>query len=175
MQLFFYGTLLDPDVQSLVLGRVLGPRDLTPAVLRHFRRVYIAGRLYPMILPHRGGAVKGTVATRLSKDDLARLALYEGDGYRLERQTVFVTGADDRTAGDPLSIWLYRTRPTARPSTREWRLSAWQAKEKASYLRDGRDWLASQLARRQARRLRRSTVAQGISPPSGRRPDRARR
>ena len=147
MRLFFYGTLLDPDVQSLVLGRVLGPRDLIPANLRHFRRVYIAGRAYPMILPHRGGVVDGTVAVHLSKDDLARVALYEGDDYRLERHAVFPTGEDQRPAVTPVFAWLFRSRPTTRPSTRAWQLSAWQAREKASYLRDTREWLATQSLR----------------------------
>lgn len=131
MRLFFYGTLLDADVQSVVLGRVLGRHDLIPAVLRHFRRVYIAGRLYPLVVPQRGAIVEGAVATRLRRDDLARIAIYEGDDYRLERRQVF--------AGDPpaaMAAWLYRSRPSARPSTREWRLASWQASEKARYLRE---------------------------------------
>lgn len=89
MRLFFYGTLLDSDVQVAVLGRALAPPDLTPAVLRHFRRVYIAGRCYPMVVPHRGGLVEGAVADRLSPDDLARIARYEGADYRLERHQVW--------------------------------------------------------------------------------------
>jgi gamma-glutamylcyclotransferase (GGCT)/AIG2-like uncharacterized protein YtfP len=135
VRLFFYGTLLDPDVQSLVLGRVLGAGDLTTAVLRHFRRVYIAGRSYPMIVPHHGGAVHGAV-TSLSRDELARIARYEGAGYRLERHGVWPHGADARSATTPVFAWLYRSRPDSRPSTREWRLSAWQAKDKAVYLRN---------------------------------------
>lgn len=131
MRLFFYGTLLDSDVQSLVFGRVLALNDLIPAVLHHFRRVYIAGRLYPMVVPHRSGLVVGAVATRLSRDDLARIAIYEGDDYRRERHQVF--------AGDPptaMAAWLYRSRPSARPSAREWRLASWQTSEKAIYLRE---------------------------------------
>jgi hypothetical protein len=149
MRLFFYGTLLDADVQALVLGRVLALRDLIPANLHHFRRVYIAGRLYPMILPHRSGVVDGAVVAGLGTDELARIAIYEGDDYRLERQAVLTTGMDGQPHGEQLSAWLYRSRPTARPSTREWSLSAWQAKEKATYLRDTRDWLASQTPRSQ--------------------------
>jgi hypothetical protein len=145
VRLFFYGTLLDPDVQSLVLGRALGTSDLIPAVLRHFRCVYIAGRTYPMVLPHRGGAVKGAVAMRLSRDDLARIAHYEGSDYRLERYAVWPLAAD-QPAAKPIFAWLYRSRPDIRPSTREWRLSAWQAKDKTLYLRAARVWLAERAA-----------------------------
>jgi hypothetical protein len=143
MRLFFYGTLLDPDVRSLVLGRFVAPEELVPAVLPHFRRIYVAGRSYPMILPHRGGAVDGVVATCLTRDDLARIALYEGDGYRLERQMVVPVNPQGRANDERFAAWIYRSRPATRPSAREWRLSVWQSKEKASYVRDTRDWLTS--------------------------------
>lgn len=143
MRLFFYGTLLDADVQALVLGRALPGDALMPAELRHFRRVYIAGRLYPMVLPHRGGAVPGAYTATLSKDELARIATYEGSDYRLERRTVHPR-ADGGASPAPVTVWLYRSQSTTRPSTREWRLPAWQAKDKAVYLRDTRLWLASQ-------------------------------
>jgi len=140
MRLFFYGTLLDPDVQSAVLGRALARHDLTPAILRHFRRVYIAGRPYPMVVPHRGGLVEGAVAEHLSPDDLTRIALYEGEDYRLKRHQVFA-GADAGQSAQLAKatarvVWLYRCRSTARPSSREWRLAAWQAAEKSVYLRE---------------------------------------
>jgi hypothetical protein len=149
MQLFFYGTLLDPDVQALVLGRALGPNELIAANLHHFRRVYIAGRAFPMILPHRGGAVDGAVAGGLSRDDLARIALYEGDDYGLERHLVIPAASEKDSTRAPIAAWLYRGRRHARPSTRSWQLAAWQAKEKASYLRDTRAWLESRLPQRE--------------------------
>lgn len=146
MRLFFYGTLLDPDVQSLVLGRALGAGDLIPAGLRHFRRVYIAGRAYPMVLPHRGGVVEGAISARLSKDELARIAQYEGSEYRLERHAVWLSPAEACPEAAPIFAWLYRSPPSTRPSTREWRLSAWQAKDKALYLRAVRACLAERAA-----------------------------
>jgi hypothetical protein len=143
MRLFFYGTLLDPDVQALVLGRSLPADELTPAELRHFRRVYIAGRLYPMVLPHRGGAVDGAFTETLSKDELARIAIYEGSEYGLERHSVHPLAEKNGMAG-PVAVWLHRSRAATRPSTRAWRLPDWQLKEKTVYLRDRRLWLASQ-------------------------------
>lgn len=139
MRLFFYGTLLDSDVQRAVLGRAMAPSDLTPAVLRHFRRVYIAGRCYPMVLPHRGGLVGGAVAERLSPDDLARIAAYEGDDYRLERHQVYAfNGGQSGSMVRPRAraAWLYRYASRVRSSGRDWQLSAWQAGEKSLYLRE---------------------------------------
>lgn len=155
MRLFFFGTLLDADVQALVIGRSLRDHEWVAAERRHFRRVYIAGRLYPMVPPHRGGAVDGAFVETLSRDELARVALYEGDDYRLMRQPVFPLGlpldADDAAQAKPVAAWLYRSGPTVRPSMRDWRLSAWQSKEKVVYLRDTRAWLASQAVGRQRR------------------------
>ena len=138
MRLFFYGTLLDADVQSIVLGRVLARQDVIPAILRHFRCVYIAGRIYPMVVPQRGGVVEGVVAYRLSPEDLARIAIYEGDDYRCERYLVLPSACEGQpslTTPAPLAAWLYRSRPNLRPSSREWRLASWQAAKKNSYLR----------------------------------------
>ena len=129
-RLFFYGTLMDADVQARVLGRTLTPDYLTLAILRHFRSVYIAGQVYPMLLPHRGGAVEGLVATGLNRDDLTRIANYEGDDYRCERHQIVI---DDGKS--TLSAWLYRGQAQLRPSNRPWRLAAWQAKNKTMYLR----------------------------------------
>ena len=128
--LFFYGTLLDEDVQARVLGRALPHNNRIPAVLRHFRAVYIAGQVYPMLLPHRGGGVEGVVAIGLNRDDLTRIAIYEGDDYRCERHQVIAN--ESNTA---LSVWLYRGQPNLRPSNRPWQLAIWQTKHKAMYLR----------------------------------------
>jgi hypothetical protein len=95
-----------------------------------------------MVLPHRGGAVEGAVTLRLSRDELARIALYEGADYRQERHAVWPLAAAGQPATAPVFAGLYRSRPNTRPSAREWRLSAWQAKDKALYLRTVRTWLA---------------------------------
>lgn len=145
MRLFFYGTLMDGDVQARVLGRLLTGDNLIPAVLRHFRAVYIAGQVYPMLLPHRGGGVEGVVATGLNRDDVMRIARYEGDDYRRERHQVFIH--ESRSA---LNAWLYRGQPNLRPSNRQWRLATWQAKHKAMYLRAFDAALRDTVRRRQS-------------------------
>lgn len=157
MRLFFYGTLLDPEVQALVLGRPLAADKLVPAVLRHFRRVYVAGHSYPMLLPHRGGHVEGAVALRLSQDEVADICRYEGDSYWLERREVFVTGRDGHAAA-PTVAWLFRSAPTMRPSTRGWTLADWQARDKPAYLRDIRaSGIADKAARQRSARDRADT------------------
>jgi len=140
--LFVYGTLMDADVRSLVLGRPLEAAQLQPAALKHMRRVYIAGRLYPMIVPRRGAAVDGLLLSGLSDEDYARLDAFEGADYGRERQTVSPL-ADDGSEGEPLLAWIYRTRGLGpRPSPREWRLEPWRQREKPVFLRAAKAWLA---------------------------------
>lgn len=40
---FFYGTLLDKDVQEIVFGRRIDRRQMIPAVTTGYRRVYVKG------------------------------------------------------------------------------------------------------------------------------------
>ena len=139
--LFVCGTLMDADVRSLVIGRPLEPVQLQPTVLKHMRRVYIAGRLYPMIVPRRGAAVDGLLLTALTDEDYARLDAFEGTDYGRERQTVCPFG-EDGTEDEPILAWLYRTRGVGpRPSPREWRLDEWRKREKSVFLRAAKDWL----------------------------------
>ncbi len=139
--LFVYGTLMDADVRTLVIGRPLEAEQLQPAVLKNMRRVYIAGRLYPMVVPRRGAAVQGFLLSGLSEDDYARLDAFEGVDYGRERQTVCPLAADG-SESEPILAWLYRTRGVGpRPSPRAWELDAWRARDKAQFLRDARAWI----------------------------------
>lgn len=145
--LFVYGTLMDADVRSLVIGRPLEPTQLKPAVLKHMRRVYIAGRLYPMIVPRRGAAVDGLLLTALTDEDYARLDAFEGADYGRERQSVCPLG-EDGVEAEPILAWLYRTRGVGpRPSPREWRLEEWRKREKPVFLRAAKEWIAEIFAK----------------------------
>jgi gamma-glutamylcyclotransferase (GGCT)/AIG2-like uncharacterized protein YtfP len=140
--LFVYGTLMDADVRNLVLGRPLEPAQLQPATLKHMRRVYIAGRLYPMIVPRRGATVDGLLLLSLTDEDYVRLDAFEGADYGRERQAVSPL-ADDGSEGEPLLAWIYRTRGLGpRPSPRDWRLEEWRKREKPVFLRAAKAWIA---------------------------------
>jgi gamma-glutamylcyclotransferase (GGCT)/AIG2-like uncharacterized protein YtfP len=139
--LFVYGTLMDADVRTLVIGRPLEAEQLQPATLKHMRRVYIAGRLYPMVVPRRGASVDGLLLTGLTDEDYARLDAFEGADYGRERQSVLPLG-EDGSEGEPVLAWFYRTRGMGpRPSPREWRLGDWRKREKPVFLRAAKDWI----------------------------------
>lgn len=126
--MFFFGTLMDPDVLSLVLGHPLGGLRIEPASARGVRRVHVAGRSYPMLLPHPGGRVEGHLVGGLTELDRARLAYYEGWEYDVG--SVAVT---DR-AGRTVTARMYVCPPQIEADARVWRLDRWQSVHKSGYL-----------------------------------------
>ncbi len=85
-KLFGYATLLDPDVQRRVVGRVLAT---TPQILDGYRRerTEIEGSAYPRITPHANSLVQGAVM-KVTESDLAAIDAYEGDDYKRVRVTL---------------------------------------------------------------------------------------
>ncbi|QQS12912.1 MAG: gamma-glutamylcyclotransferase [Rhodospirillales bacterium] len=129
MRLFFYGTLMDRDVLSLVLERPVAATPLVPATLRGYRRARASGVSYPIVLRDRAATVDGVVVDRLLDPDVAKLSAYEGAGYRLVRATADVAGAG------PRGVQIFVPAPGAfTPVAGEWSLEDWRAKDKDAFL-----------------------------------------
>lgn len=128
MRFFFYGTLLDRDVTALVLGRRLPPAAFMPAVLPGFSRWRVKGGSYPVAVPDRRGEVEGAVVGGLSARDVARLAAYEGPGYRTVQLRVRV--GESSTAVSVFEPLVSRLQPTHLP----WDLKVWQRRDKKAFV-----------------------------------------
>lgn len=125
MKLFFYGTLMDADVRELVCGEAL---EVEPAMAQGFRRVLVAGRHYPMLLPHASGWVEGSLASGLSAETVHRLQVYEGWEYGLHPIKV-------RTAsGHAVMAHVFLCPPHIAPQMRDWGLERWQRRHKRTFL-----------------------------------------
>ncbi len=79
--LFVYGTLLFPDVQRALLGRV--PRS-TSTTASGWRVAALRGRSYPGLVPGNS-AVTGLVLLDLNPDDWRIVDAFEDDIYDLQR------------------------------------------------------------------------------------------
>ena len=122
MRLFFYGTLMDADVRNCVLSRAL---PVSVGEVRGFRRVCMAGRTYPMLIPCAGGKVQGLVADGASEDDLACLLRYEGPEYQM-------CAVDVVTASGPVVAQAFMS--TAPAQRRDWHLDQWRLRHKRFFL-----------------------------------------
>jgi hypothetical protein len=128
MRFFFYGTLLDRDVASVVLGRRLAPQAYTPAALPGHARRRVKGASYPIVVRDPKGEVAGAIVGGLSARDVARLAAYEGPRYRIAPLKVRIDGTMTTVSVfEPLEERF-------QPTSGEWDLVAWQRRFKRAFL-----------------------------------------
>jgi gamma-glutamylcyclotransferase (GGCT)/AIG2-like uncharacterized protein YtfP len=124
--LFFYGTLRDPDVRRSVMGRDF-PTCLAAAP--GYRAVPRAGQTYPVLIPSAEGRAEGLVMRNVDRMSLQRLVRYEGREYRLERLGVLLED------GSELAVQAFMTRPgIADAAGGDWLLDDWQKRWKAQLL-----------------------------------------
>ena len=133
--LFFYGTLMDLDVLTYVLGRPVDLDDLQPAALAGFGRFYARGASYPVLRPLAGGMVEGRLLRRATRRDIARVNHYESGEYRAELHAV-ATGDGGMTAA-----WLYLGLDHLAGNDEAWHLEGWQERDKPGYVAACDGWM----------------------------------
>jgi hypothetical protein len=134
--MFFFGTLMDADVMSTVIGRLPPLNEREAAFLRGFRRVYVAGRPYPMLVPHAAGRVEGLLVSGLTDREYERLGFYEGWEYVTAPVTV-------RTlAGRSVDTEMFTCSDGVLSDDRDWKLDLWQRKYKTETMATAKDAMA---------------------------------
>ena len=128
MKLFFYGTLMDPDVLAVVTGGQLPP-DMEEAFLHGFRRTYLARLSYPLLVAHPAGRVAGILAHGLDAEAVHRLMVFEGSEYHLV--PVPVTTHE----GHLIRVGTFLCDRRMQTDNRDWRLPVWQRRHKRLFLR----------------------------------------
>ena len=78
---FMFGSLMDIDILSAVLGRDVPTGTLKAARAMDFKRLRISGVSYPALVAHPGSVADGVLVDELTPRDVARLADYEGANY----------------------------------------------------------------------------------------------
>jgi Gamma-glutamyl cyclotransferase, AIG2-like len=140
MRFFFYGTLLDRDVTAIVLGRRLPPQAYLAASLPGHARRRAKGATYPVVTSDPCEEVEGAIVGGLSRRDVARLAGYEGPGYRIAPLRVKVAGIlTTVSVFEPIQARL-------QPSNDPWDLRLWQRRHKRPFV----GWLRKALNERLA-------------------------
>ncbi len=140
MRIFVYGTLLDPAVLALVLGRPVERLAVTPAMLSGYRRRRALGAWFPVLEPAAGGSVDGVVIEGLSAQDVARLRYYETDAYELAACTVRVGGG--QAEGGEIAAYVFQPTAALSPSGEDWSIAAWSAAERDRALAETKAFMA---------------------------------
>jgi hypothetical protein len=123
MRLFFFGSLMDLDLLSVVLDRPLDAATLQPARLLGFERRRAKGESFPVIVPHPGGAIDGCLAHGLGWGDLDRVQFFEGEDYVLRSFPV-------AAAGVRFGAHLFIATDKLRPDEVPWDFARWRIEEK---------------------------------------------
>lgn len=129
MRYFFYGTLMDAEVRSWILGEWIERRVLMPAVLPRYRRVYLRNRTYPVVVPALDHAVPGLLTENLDRRAAANLAEFESDEYVAADRTVVLA------SGTALTARVFLASRLAYPTSRDWDVGTWQRVHKAEFAR----------------------------------------
>lgn len=125
--LFVYGTLSDPEVLALLMGRAPERVSIAAALAPGFRIAGEPGSPYPALVPAPGAAATGLLLLGLSRLDGALLDAYAADGYRRGIVPVLV----DEELHEAES---YLPAAAIGADAPAWSLAAWQATHKAAVL-----------------------------------------
>jgi hypothetical protein len=159
MRLFFFGTLLDPELFEIVVGRPLDRVAHAPARLDGWTRRRVAEEDYPVLVADPRGAAPGRLVAGLSWGEIDRCLFYEGDEYALRPVPVAVDPADAAVvhaavarAGAPpegapdrpdrVTAHAYLSNGLLTDTAEPWRFEIWQAEVKLEALAIARAWMA---------------------------------
>lgn len=123
MRLFFFGSLMDPDLVRLVLDREIADVTFTPAALLGYERLRAKNESFPIIMPTPGGRVEGMLVGGLTADDVLRIRWYESDDYALQPCLV---GIGDRRH----EAHVFLATETLEAEDIAWDFAHWAATEK---------------------------------------------
>jgi len=124
--LFAYGTLQNPRIMELIVGRALRG---SPASLGGYVRYRIIDRVYPAIVTAPGWDVPGLLYSGITPDELRRLDDYEGPLY----ERLLVTVSTPEVLLDA-STYVLRAQHGHRLSREPWDLGEFERDHLESYL-----------------------------------------
>lgn len=135
---FFYGTLIDPDIRELVLGRPIGDASVRAAVLAGYRRYPVRGEPYPAAVPDAAGSIEGVLVEGLGVTDAARLSRFEGSEYEAISCAVSLT---ETPSSVDRSAWVFIAKPSVPIGHGEWSIGTWAQDHKARFVALANTWL----------------------------------
>jgi nudix-type nucleoside diphosphatase (YffH/AdpP family) len=130
--IFFYGSLRDPEMLELVLGRPARP---VPAIAEGEATVCLSGEDYPILVPAPGQRAEGVLLDDVSAEELARIAFFEEAEYALAPITVL-------TAAGAREALCFRATRKPRATTLPWDFGEWRRTARPAALEATREYMA---------------------------------
>lgn len=134
MRFFFFGTLLDEEVLTLVVGRAIPAADKRPATLGGFRRVKAQGVTYPIIVRRQNSSVAGMLVSGITGEEAELLIAYEGANYDLA--TLPVIAGRERL----VRVFVPAGSGGLTPLDDDWTLEEWSRLHRAGFVARLRQW-----------------------------------
>ncbi|KAH1067212.1 hypothetical protein J1N35_032199 [Gossypium stocksii] len=125
---FVYGSLLSDDVVRVLLNRV---PPSSAALLNHFHRFSIKGRVYPAILPVQNRHVSGWVLMGISDPELHILDEFEDVEYQRTRVEVSLLESSDKLQAHAY-VWSNTSDPNLYG---DWDFEEWKQVHKESFIK----------------------------------------
>ena len=127
MNLFAYGTLMDPEIMRQVSGV---ESRVAKAVLCGYLRRAIRGEVYPAIVARPAETVEGVVYFDLTPAAFERLDPFEGPMYRRTAVDVVFTESGENTAAE---AYVIAPEFEDRLSDRSWSFEDFLARGKSAF------------------------------------------
>lgn len=130
--IFTYGSLMFAEVWQDIVKL---PYENQPAWLDGFRRTYILGDQYPVVLPRAGQKnLQGVVYFSVKNQDITRLDRFEGDHYYRRRVHPTIQ-ADGQTKTIEADLYVLKPKYAHLASTRPWDPEIFEVRELRHFLR----------------------------------------
>lgn len=138
LPLFCFGSLMDPDVLSLVLDQAPLPASIRmeTATIAGFSKVRLPHESYPMLVPAAESEADGVLIHGLSRQDLDRIVFFEGEEYELAPCEVRLAG------GEVVDGLFFDEGVMPPPRTETWEFEAWRRDHKDYLMRQSRVYMA---------------------------------
>lgn len=135
MRYFFYGSLMDPTIASIVLDRPIGAQDFQPATLTGFITVRVRDEHYPALVRSRDRETAGVLVSDVSAIQAKRLQFYETTEFH--QATVEVVTAD----GARIETLVFMPAATLQCTDEPWHFENFLERAGPEYFRHTRQWM----------------------------------
>jgi ADP-ribose pyrophosphatase len=132
---FFYGSLQELELLSIVLGRPVDADALTPAILPGYEICKVAGEAFPCLSPRVGAQAAGAIMGGISPQEAARIIFFEDEDEFDLRPVTVETGSGDVAARS------FFPRPFLSPGA-SWSFAEWQATDRPLMIECAREIMA---------------------------------